>query len=96
MTPGGERILNDQGVSCLPDLLVNAGGVTVSYFEWVQNIQRFPWDLDRVNSALEEIMIRAYREVQTMTVRDNVTYRDAAFSIAVGRVAQALELQGLP
>ena len=96
VTPGGERILNDQGVSCLPDLLVNAGGVTVSYFEWVQNIQRFPWDLDRVNSALEEIMIRAYREVQTMTVRDNITYRDAAFSIAVGRVAQALELQGLP
>ncbi|MBQ30607.1 MAG: glutamate dehydrogenase [Acidimicrobiaceae bacterium] len=96
VTPGGEMILNDQGVTCLPDLLVNAGGVTVSYFEWVQNIQRFPWDLDRVNNALEEIMIRAYREVQTMTVRDNITYRDAAFSIAVGRVAQALELQGLP
>ncbi|MEE3012872.1 MAG: Glu/Leu/Phe/Val dehydrogenase dimerization domain-containing protein, partial [Chloroflexota bacterium] len=96
VTPGGERILNDQGVTCLPDLLVNAGGVTVSYFEWVQNIQRFPWDLDRVNRALEEIMVRAYREVQTLTVRDNITYRDAAFSIAVGRVAQALELQGLP
>ena len=96
VTPGGEAILNDRGVPCLPDLLVNAGGVTVSYFEWVQNIQRFPWDLDRVNGALEEILVRAYREVRDTVAKDKTTYRAAAFSIAVDRVVKALELQGLP
>lgn len=96
VTLGGEAILNERGIPCLPDLLVNAGGVTVSYFEWVQNIQRFPWDLSRVNGALEEIMIRAYREVSASVKKDKVTYREAAFSIAVGRVVKALELQGLP
>ena len=96
VTPGGEAVLNARGIPCLPDLLVNAGGVTVSYFEWAQNIQRFPWDLARVYQALEEILVKAYREVSTRAEQEKVPYRDAAFSIAVGRVAQALELQGLP
>jgi len=96
VTPGGEAVLEDRGILCLPDLLANAGGVTVSYFEWVQNIQRFPWDLSRVNEALEEILVKAYREVRNIVEEEKISYRDAAFSIAVRRVVQALELQGLP
>ncbi len=96
VTPGGEAVLDDRGILCLPDLLANAGGVTVSYFEWVQNIQRFPWDLSRVNEALEEILVKAYREVRNIVEEEKISYRDAAFSIAVRRVVQALELQGLP
>ncbi len=96
VTPGGEAVLNDRGIACLPDLLVNAGGVTVSYFEWAQNIQRFPWELARVYQALEEILVKAYREVSTRVEQEKVLYREAAFSIAVERVVQALELQGLP
>ncbi len=96
VTPGGEAVLDDRGILCLPDLLANAGGVTVSYFEWVQNIQRFPWDLSRVNEALEIILVKAYREVRNIVEEEKISYRDAAFSIAVGRVVQALELQGLP
>ena len=96
VTPGGEAILIERGIPCMPDLLVNAGGVTVSYFEWAQNIQRFPWDLGRVKQALEEIMVKAYRDVNATAQLEKLTYRDAAFSIAVARVVQALELQGLP
>lgn len=96
VTPQAEAELIDRGIASLPDLLVNAGGVTVSYFEWVQNIQRFPWDLDRVNSALEDILVNAYRRMDAQAKLSNSSYRDAALTIAVEKVAKALELQGLP
>ena len=90
------RMLDDRGVIIVPDILANAGGVTVSYFEWVQNIQRFPWELSRVEKELEEILVKAYREVSALVESEKITYRAAAFSIAVDRVVKALELQGLP
>ena len=96
VTPEAEADLIDRGITSLPDLLVNAGGVTVSYFEWVQNIQQFPWDIGRVNSTLEDILVNAYQRMNAQVKLTNSSYRDAALTIAVERVVKALELQGLP
>ena len=96
VTPGAEAVLTQKGIPCLPDLLVNAGGVTVSYFEWAQNIQRSPWDLERVNNSLEDILVRAYCAVESKAKAENITFRESAFAIAVDRVVKAVELQGLP
>ena len=88
-TPDANAILNDAGVTIVPDILANAGGVTVSYFEWAQNIQQFRWELDRVNSELEKSMRRAYASVRDVAKEKNVDLRTAAFILAIQRVGRA-------
>ena len=93
--PEADEILQGNGVFVIPDILANAGGVTVSYFEWVQNIQGFFWSEEDVNRKLGEIMTRSFKEVLKMTRDHKVTPRLAAYMLAVGRVAEAIELLGL-
>ncbi len=93
-TPAANSILQARGVAILPDILANAGGVVVSYFEWAQNIQQFRWEEQRVNQELETTMKRATREVIENAKQNGLSLREAAFVIGVGRVAQAIELRG--
>ena len=95
VTPTADEILTRKGVFLLPDILANAGGVTVSYFEWVQDLQNFFWDEQGVNDKLEKVMKRAFREVYETSRRYRVNMRVAAYMLAVGRVAQATLMRGL-
>ncbi len=94
VTPEADRVLDEKGIKVLPDILVNAGGVVASYFEWTQNLYQHQWELERVNEELSKIMTRAYRSVREMVDRDGLSYRDAAFAIGVGRVAHVAKLRG--
>jgi glutamate dehydrogenase (NAD(P)+) len=94
LTRAADQALADRGVTVVPDVLANAGGVTVSYFEWTQNIQQFRWDEGRVNSELEQIMLTAYRNVRNVSQEHNIPMRRAAYRIAVERVAEAIRLRG--
>jgi glutamate dehydrogenase (NAD(P)+) len=94
-TPAADQILHDKGVFVIPDILANAGGVTVSYFEWVQDRGGYFWDEDTVNQRLERIMVRAFDEVVGMADRQNVDNRIAAYMLAMDRVAAVHKLRGM-
>lgn len=89
-----DQILKNKGVVLIPDFLANAGGVTVSYFEWVQNRQQFYWSAKEVDDRLHTIMVNATEEVYTLSQKEKITLREAGFYIAVERVARAAELRG--
>jgi len=95
VTPEADEILKDNGITVLPDILANAGGVTVSYFEWVQGLQNFFWDCKQVNDELQKVMERAFDEVNAKADQADCDYRTAAYTIAISRVAEACRLKGL-
>jgi glutamate dehydrogenase (NAD(P)+) len=94
-TPEADDILFDKGVFVIPDILANAGGVTVSYFEWVQGLQNFFWSEEEVNKNLEKIMIKAFQDVLAISQRREVSMRIAAYILAIDRVATATLLRGI-
>jgi glutamate dehydrogenase (NAD(P)+) len=94
-TPEADRILNAKGVYVVPDILANAGGVIVSYFEWVQDLQSFFWEEDEVNVKLKRIIERAFREVVAVRDEHACTMREAAYILAVRRVVEATEVRGI-
>ncbi len=94
ITPIGDKILEARNIQVLPDFLVNAGGVVVSYFEWTQNLQQEPWTLEQVNSGLERKMNTAYEVVRDLADDKGVPWRTSALAIALQRVADAEALRG--
>ena len=94
-TPNADRILEQKGVFVVPDILANSGGVTVSYFEWVQNRLGYYWDERDVNGRLERIMVESFQEVSAMSEKHDVSPRIAAYMVGLSRVAQIIEQRGV-
>jgi glutamate dehydrogenase (NAD(P)+) len=94
-TPAADVILNDKGIIVIPDILANAGGVTVSYFEWVQDRQGYFWTLDRVNRRLDRIMRAAFDNVYTASEKYHVSMRIGAYILAIDKIASALRMRGI-
>jgi glutamate dehydrogenase (NAD(P)+) len=94
-TPDADRVLANSDTFVIPDVLCNAGGVTVSYFEWVQDLQQYFWNEDEVNAKLRELMLRAFRRVRTLAKERNISNRMAALSLGVSKVANEKDKRGL-
>ena len=94
-TPEADEFFEKKGIVVIPDILANAGGVVVSYFEWVQNLQSFKWTLEQVVTELTRTMTKAYESVVNIATTKKVPLRTAAFALGVGRVAKAMTLRGL-
>ncbi len=93
--PEADEILHKRNVVVVPDILANAGGVTVSYFEWVQNRQHFNWDLARVRKELDRVMVDSFERVWNLAQEKHVPLRTAAYIIGIGRVGRATVLGGI-
>jgi glutamate dehydrogenase (NAD(P)+) len=94
-TAGGDEVLHQKGVVCIPDILANAGGVTVSYFEWTQNIQQHAWSEEQVNASLERYMVAAHDAVERTRREYDCSMRTAAFIVGIQRVKEATDARGL-
>jgi glutamate dehydrogenase (NAD(P)+) len=94
-TPGADRVLADQGVFLVPDILANAGGVTVSYYEWVQDLYSYFWTENQINETLEQTMRAAFRSVHEAALRYDTDMRTGAYILAVDRVAEATRVRGI-
>ena len=95
LTLEADRILEEKGVRVIPDILANAGGVVVSYFEWVMNLQEFSWEAKAINQELSKLLLRSYREMSELAKKEKVSNRTAAYMLAIGRVAEATWLRGI-
>ena len=94
-SPEADRILFEKGVFLIPDILCNAGGVTVSYFEWVQDLQNLFWREATINARLKEVMVKSFNDVLETSKKHKVDMRTAAYMVAVGRVAEATLTRGI-
>jgi glutamate dehydrogenase (NAD(P)+) len=94
-TPEADDILEDRGIIVVPDILANAGGVCVSYFEYIQDIHSYFWKLDRINQELKNILVNTFEEVYNLSIKEGVTLRIAAYMIAIKRLAKAIEYRGI-
>jgi glutamate dehydrogenase/leucine dehydrogenase len=94
-TPEADKALFEKGVVLIPDILANAGGVTTSYYEWVQNLEREHWPVEEVNQKLEAKMVKAFNDVYKLARKEKCEMRTAALMLGVGRVAEAIKTLGL-